>query len=178
MKNRLTSEEKLAVGARYNALIELGQSGVEAAETIRQQFSITHPDGIIKQLGEQHKLRAGQDLDERIRAVAQQVFQEMFQDILNKGNMIEEFQEMPPEPTTLKGRGKGRRENRIYCKISVTVDAALWKLFMEEQRRSKISSARLLDSILWRHYGKPQLSFELPEEKQQQLRKEFGKESD
>ncbi len=106
------------------------------------------------------KLIPVNEFDQHIQALAREVFQEMLHNIPNGKNVIEDIQDMPPEPETLKQAGKGRRENREYEKISLTVDKVLWDLFSKERKQLNVSSGRLLDIILWRHFGRPTLSFE------------------
>ena len=77
-------------------------------------------------------------------------------------NIIIDTEDAPPEPEVIKGAGKGRRENRDYVKVSVTIDRVLWDKFTEERDRMKVSSGRLMDIILWRAFGRPPLSYEMP----------------
>jgi len=100
------------------------------------------------------------EIDERIRAVAREVFQEMLHSMREEMNVIADTQDAPPEPHVIKGEGKGRRENRRYTKASVTVDKVLWNLFVKERDKLRVSTGRLMDIILWRHFGKPKLSYE------------------
>jgi hypothetical protein len=100
------------------------------------------------------------DIDDRIRTVAREVFQEMLHNMRNEMNIITDTEDTPPEPRVITGEGKGRRENRKYVKASVTVDEALWQRFTAERDRMRVSTGRLMDIILWRHFGKPKLSFE------------------
>jgi hypothetical protein len=58
----------------------------------------------------------------------------------------------------------GRKQDRDFHKVTVTVDKELWKLFQREQKRLGASASRTMDTILWRHFGKPRLSFEDPAE--------------
>ena len=60
-----------------------------------------------------------------------------------------------PEPTVIKGKGPGRKLNRDFERLSVAVDKYLLTLFEEEKRKLRIPASRLLDSILWNHYGRP-----------------------
>lgn len=52
------------------------------------------------------------------------------------------------------------RKKREYHRLSVTVDKELWKAFRAEQKKLNATTPRLIDSILWAHYGRPKLSFE------------------
>jgi hypothetical protein len=63
--------------------------------------------------------------------------------------------ELVPEPQAMRGKGKGRKLNRDFERLSVAVDKYLLTLFEEEKERLRIPASRLLDSILWNHYGKP-----------------------
>jgi len=64
--------------------------------------------------------------------------------------------EEPPEPTRVSGT---RRENRDWGRISATVDKNLLKHFNLERKQRRLSASRLLETILWLHYGKPELSY-------------------
>lgn len=63
----------------------------------------------------------------------------------------------PPEPERVPGT---RRENRDWERISATVDRNLIKFFNREKKERRLSTSRLLETILWLHYGKPGLSYE------------------
>jgi len=63
--------------------------------------------------------------------------------------------ELIPEPGVLKGGRPGRRLTRDYVKKTITVDLTLSELFDTECKRRRIPASRLLDSILWNHYGRP-----------------------
>ncbi|MGA8832033.1 MAG: hypothetical protein WB554_10530 [Desulfomonilaceae bacterium] len=76
-------------------------------------------------------------------------------DILNEPA---EF-ELVPEPETVTGGPKGRRQDRKYEKISLTGDRNLWKIFRQKQKKLSCSAPRLMDSILWNFFGKPELSY-------------------
>ena len=76
----------------------------------------------------------------------------------NLTNEPTEF-ELVPEPETVTGGPKGRRQDRKYEKISLTVDRNLWKIFREKQKNLNCSAPRLMDSILWHFFGKPELSY-------------------
>lgn len=67
---------------------------------------------------------------------------------------------LSPEPPSVTGKGKGRRYQRKYVKVSITIDEELWTLFQHEQRKVQTTAPRLMDSILWSHFGHPKLSFE------------------
>ncbi len=72
-------------------------------------------------------------------------------------------------------REHGRKERRLYGKIGTTTDAILAQMFEEEARRRSISSGRLLDEILWRNYGRPKLSYELPDDEYEALESKIKK---
>lgn len=100
------------------------------------------------------------EIDERIRAVSREVFEEFIHNMGIEKKTIMETEDAPPEPEVIKGEGKGRRENRDYVKVSVTIDKVLWEKFTEERDRMRVSSGRLMDIILWRAFGRPSLSYE------------------
>ena len=75
--------------------------------------------------------------------------------------------ELCPEADTITGEGKGRRLKRKYERVSITIDPQLWTLFRSEQKKLHSTAPKLMDSILWLHYGKPKLSFEQQKESKQ-----------
>jgi hypothetical protein len=178
------TEQAVRIGTRYNELRAQGKSGTEAARIVNEEFhtdlavgSISKYASLVKkqfvsptEQGE-HKERKGPSgstkdaestlasLDKRLTAV-----EKLLQVGRNEGNIITDTQDMPPEPQVIKGEGKGRRENRDYEKVSVTIDKVLWKKFCQERDRLRVSSGRLMDAILWREFGRPRLSYEPTDE--------------
>jgi hypothetical protein len=65
--------------------------------------------------------------------------------------------EEPPEPERVPGT---RKENREWERVSATVDSNLMKLFNLERKQRRMSTSRLLETILWLHFNKPRLSYE------------------
>jgi uncharacterized protein YicC (UPF0701 family) len=59
-----------------------------------------------------------------------------------------------PRPRIFHKKKEGRRE-----KLSSTVDSALFELIKQRQQTGQQLS-HLLDSALWRYFGKPRLSFQ------------------
>jgi hypothetical protein len=76
--------------------------------------------------------------------------------------------ELVPEAETVTGGAKGRRQDRQYLKISLTVDKNLWKIFREKQKKLNCSAPRLMDSILWNFFRKPNLSYGNPKNPEDQ----------
>ncbi|MGO9569722.1 MAG: hypothetical protein ACLP5H_19495 [Desulfomonilaceae bacterium] len=113
--------------------------------------------------------------EERMRQIAKEVFQEMIQNMPAVGNIITDTQDIPPAPETLKREGKGRRENRDYQKVSITIDTVLWDKIMQEKDRMRVSTGRAMDIVLWRYFGKPLLSFQLPESERKALEVKYPK---
>jgi hypothetical protein len=175
------------MGKRYNDLRTQGLPGKAAAEKVNKEFGSELSYGTIRGYGFQAKKKDPKakshtpreskkarkqasertaepapaiEIDERIKAVARQVFQEMFYGMRDEMNAMADMQDVPPEPQVITGEGKGRRENRRYTKASVTVDKVLWNLFVTERDKLRVSTGRLMDIILWRHFGKPKLSYE------------------
>jgi len=193
-RGRKMSDRSHEMGKRYNALRAQGITSREAAKTVNQEFNADVADVTIRTYGAHYKKKFGaieaspapderkgkdtgaaeppgsvplSDIDERIRAVVRQVFQEMIHDIDIERRASIETDDVPPEPEVIKGEGKGRRENRDYVKVSVTVDKVLWEKFTKERDRMKVSSGRLMDIILWRAFGRPALSYEMPHDKKE-----------
>jgi len=94
--------------------------------------------------------------EERVREIASDVFQKMLADAPTPPAIR---QELPPEPQVLKGK-PGRRQDRSYHKVTITIDSELWKLFCQERDRLGVSNSRLFDIIVWQRYGKPLLSYQ------------------
>jgi len=114
------------------------------------------------------------DWEVRVRNIAREVCQEMIQNI----QAIQNAENVPSIPT---GEDpfkdlvtKGRSENRIYGKLGATIDGVLFRLLKNEARRED-SIGKLIDKILWERYGRPLLSFQVPDEEKESLRKEFHK---
>lgn len=67
----------------------------------------------------------------------------------------EESLELAPSlPKTKKVRGPARQ------RLGVTIDWNLMRLLDKERRRRRISMSRMIDTICWHYFGKPQLSFQ------------------
>ena len=91
--------------------------------------------------------------------IAQEAATELFQSmsISARSELVPTLDE-PPEPERVPGT---RRDNREWERISATIDSNLMKYFNRDQRREGVlSTSRLLETILWLHYGKPKLSYE------------------
>jgi hypothetical protein len=90
--------------------------------------------------------------------IAQEAATEVFQSmsISARSELVPTLEE-PPEPERVPGT---RRENREWERVSATVDSNLMKLFNLERKKRRMSTSRLLETILWLHYGKPNLSYE------------------
>ena len=90
--------------------------------------------------------------------IAQEAATEVFRSmsISARSELVPTLDE-PPEPERIPGT---RRENREWERVSATVDSNLMKLFNLERKKRRMSTSRLLETILWLHYGKPNLSYE------------------
>jgi len=64
-----------------------------------------------------------------------------------------------PEPVNVRGQNIIYR--REYVPMNSTIDVVLWGEFQALRRKLRVSTPRLLDSILWAFFGKPRLSFEI-----------------
>jgi len=90
--------------------------------------------------------------------IAQEAATEVFQSMsISARSELGSTLDEPPEPERVPGT---RRENREWERVSATVDSNLMKLFNLERKRRRMSTSRLLETILWLHYGKPNLSYE------------------
>jgi len=89
--------------------------------------------------------------------IAEEVATEVLQSIsVSRTESVGALEE-PPEPERVPGT---RRENRDWERISATIDRNLIKFFNREKKERRMSTSRLLETILWLHYGKPRLSYE------------------
>jgi len=102
---------------------------------------------------------ARSDLEAFVRKIARETCEEIMR---NMTSVQAAAGDMPPEPAAVLGV-KGRRQDRDYRKITLTIDKSLWDLFEAERKRLSVSAARMMDIVLWRHYGRPRLSFEKDE---------------
>ena len=89
--------------------------------------------------------------------IAHEAAVELFEStsIPREGSMGET--EEPPEPERVPGT---RKENREWERISATIDSNLIKYFNLERKKRRMTTSRLLETILWLHFGKPKLSYE------------------
>lgn len=104
------------------------------------------------------------DIEKIVEHVLNQRISNYEHNILNEPNTLE----LVPEPETVTGGAKGRRQDRQYLKISLTVDKNLWKIFRKKQKNLNCSAPRLMDSILWNFFGKPNLSYGSPKNPEDQ----------
>lgn len=109
------------------------------------------------------------EMEARMREIAREVATAVMNEMsvnheMNAINMNHETPgpDMPPEPEYRKGQ-KGRKQNRTYERLTVSLDANLAKLFKAEMKRRRVSSGRLMDIICWNYFGRPRLSFEVGE---------------
>jgi hypothetical protein len=180
------SMQMTKIGKRYKELRAQGIPGKEAVETVNREFGTRLTAKTVqgyasrpKQPEKQTQGAPGDEvldlaLDNRMRIVAREVFDEMLHNMPTGRNIIQEAEE-PPEPETVKGAGKGRRENRDYQKVSITIDTVLWDKIIQERDRMKASTGRAIDAILWRCCNKPLLSYQLPEPELKALQKKYPK---
>jgi hypothetical protein len=83
-----------------------------------------------------------------IRSIVEQVLTEKY----TPQPVIVDGIELTPEPSP------GRK--RKYVRSTITVDEKLWDLVQQECKRLQILPPRLIDSLLWLHFGKPTLSYQ------------------
>ena len=105
------------------------------------------------------KLLIDEEMEKRIRIIAKEVFREMI-DAYDVKTLMPADEDMPPEPSTITGEGRGRKENRQYERITVTIDEKLADLFKQEMKARNLSAGRLMDVILWNRYNKPLLTYQ------------------
>jgi hypothetical protein len=162
------------MGNLYKEQIRLGKTSQEATDIVNEQFGTNislntmciYGSNYLKTLSADPKVSTPKQAepsrhDMRIRSIAKEVFKEMMSTIpAALPTTAYDPSDMPPQPETIRGQGKGRRQNRSYRKFSITMDSVLWNLFVEEYTARKIPPSQLLDAVMWRHYGKPRLSYE------------------
>ncbi len=100
-----------------------------------------------------------EELEKQMQTVAREVFREMIA-AYNVQSLMPNNEASPPEPSTVTGEGRGRKENRQYERITVTIDQKLAGLFRQEMKARNLSAGRLMDVILWNRYNRPRLSYE------------------
>ena len=118
--------------------------------------------------------------EHRVKQIAREVCEEMIQNVRAELN---ELASGLPTAATVPSRGDefpeptatGRKENRVYGKLGVTLDAVLLNKLAAEAKREKVSIGKLLDLILWQRYGHPLLSYQLPDEDRKPLEAQFPK---
>ena len=115
----------------------------------------------VDNLSTEQTLQTQQLTEDDVRRIVCEEINKRLSDV--EAISLNEHTVLVPEADTIKGQGQGRRLKRDYERVSITVDRELWKLFRKEQRQLKTTSPRLMDSILWAHYGQPKLSFEVEE---------------
>jgi hypothetical protein len=101
--------------------------------------------------------------EEQMEAIARAVFTEMMGNAqigVGATYIPIEGEEIPPEPQVIKKHGKGRKENRKYERLTVSLDSCLFERFKTEMRSRGLSAGKLMDVILWNRYGRPQLSYQ------------------
>lgn len=113
---------------------------------------------------EEHTLQTPpEDMTATMRAIAREVCEEILANAMHEKHIQRvgvEGEEVPPEPTTLKGKDvRGRKENRKYQRLTVGIDVVLAEKFTQEAKERGMSPGKLLDVILWNRYGWPTLSY-------------------
>ncbi len=113
------------------------------------------------------------DMETRLQEIQDQLSQlsksqerlEGIQDQLN--NLVDaqqkqrEFGEVPPLPTVNDASASKKEHVVERERITGTVDPVLFDLFHKERKARGVTVSRMLDIVLWKYYGKPQLSFEI-----------------
>lgn len=126
---------------------------------------MANPD---KKKSEKKNLPKG--LEKRMRNIAREVFTEMMPSIqgaMDVAYVPIEGEEIPPRPKTIEGRGKGRKEDRKYERLTVSLDSCLFERFKKELRARNLSAGKLMDVILWNRYGKPKLSYQKADDQEE-----------
>jgi len=100
-------------------------------------------------------------MEQQIREIARQAAIEAVKEAtstinMNDINVDTSSEDWPPEPERI---GKGKKRNRDIAHLTTTIDRTLLELFKAEAKERRISAGLLIDAILWRHYGKPRLSY-------------------
>lgn len=113
-------------------------------------------------LSDEHSLSASQLTPDDVKKICNELINERLTDI--EHNVHNTHIKLVPKAKIIKGKGKGRKAEREYYRLSITVDEELMKLFNKEAKKLNITAPRLLDSILWERYGYPKLSFQPDEE--------------
>lgn len=173
------------IGRRYVELQKMGKGGREATAIINREYTDRERmEATLRGYAGRYKatlrLRAEHDAGyegtpatlqpdgstdpssrpltaNEVKGIARHVFEEMLH---NKQRVMQEMEDMPPEPETVKGEGKGRKENRKFVRVSVSMDENIEKLFKAECKKNGLSAGKMMDAILWNRYNRPKLSYE------------------
>jgi hypothetical protein len=137
---------------------------IERKEPSAQTEEVPEPESVHEERPSHSEHITWDQIVERLTPIIREIASEVCSSFNPVPNLPHEVTEdAPPKPEVLKQTERGgRRENRIYAKVGATIDEELFKLFEADRERRRCSTGRLLDVILWQHYGRPPLSFELP----------------
>lgn len=91
--------------------------------------------------------------EHRVRQIARETFQEMIQTMRTIPPVF------PESPLPLPHR-TGRKEDRKYTKMTITLDNVLAERLLSEAKKQRLSPGKILDSILWERYGRPRLTYQ------------------
>lgn len=130
--------------------------------------------GLVQELLDQRFAKMEETLTYRVKEIIRDQISRQFVGSTGFNSELKpEQDDLPPEPKEIKKKpgtkGKGRsRQNRDYVRHTVTVDSSLWRLFEQDMKSRRVSSAsRMMDVILWNYYGRPTLSYMTESEKPQ-----------
>ncbi|MFC1834106.1 hypothetical protein ACFL2Q_05145 [Thermodesulfobacteriota bacterium] len=127
--------------------------GVDMAELIAQALDRPMPDRWISEVEDIVEEIVKPIMQRTAEETSRQVFQNMRQTVEHPLGEMEE----PPEPRRVPGT---RRETREWDRISATIDKNVMKLFNQEKKLRRMSTSRLLETVLWLYFGKPRLSYQ------------------
>lgn len=127
-----------------------------------------HNRGTLRVLSDEcYADSAHNPLPEGWKQQMEEIATKVCRNMLNEMNVkpiitVPEDEEVPPAPVTIRRQGRGRRQNRSYERITLTIDAELARFFKAEvdNHPLRLSAGRLMDVILWNRYGRPRLSYQ------------------
>jgi hypothetical protein len=153
----------------------------ERTEEVRGDQLTTKVEELVQELLDQRLPKMEDDLASQVRKMVQEEISRQFvSGTSSRSESAHEMDELPPEPKDKKvvgAKGKGRsKQDRKYVRKTLTVDVNLWKLFEQDMKARRISSAgRMVDAILWTHYRRPTLSYMTESEEPQKDNGESSK---
>ncbi len=114
----------------------------------------TEPSRRTKRAEKSESTKPSDQWEDRVRQIAREVFSEMFASFRTVPADLAVEGALPLPHRT------GRKEDRSYRKITVTLDEVLAERLLSEAKKQRLSPGKILDQVLWERYGRPALSYQ------------------